>query len=482
MTPEQTAVWDRLHAFRVDNGTESLTFVRRLARENAWSVAYAERVFEEYKRFVFLAMTAGHPVTPSDQVDQAWHLHLTYTRSYWDEWCGKVLQAPLHHNPTKGGPAEGAKFDCWYHNTQESYRRLFGEEPPEDIWPAASIRFGDDLYYQRVNTKRHWIVPKPNLRRLAPVAAVLVGALFITGCANARFDEQVAGLGLSLGAVLWLQGIVLALVVALGIRLRRTVRDVERFTPVDGKALTSYDWAYLAGGEQRVFDTAVVGMVEDSVIAHDEANHRLRVVAPLPADAHPIERILYDEIARTDTGVRVGTLKQLTYKELGESQDLLVEQGLVVSPMQRGLARGLPISMIIIVDLIVLGLGVLTLIKGANLQDLASFFIIAGVMGLFAILPFVYAPRLTHRGEALLAARQRQVEHDQQEAPDRIDLPDAVALLGLTALHATMFATLAHDLKPPADGGGGCAGCGDGGGGGGGCGGGGCGGCGGCGG
>ena len=31
----------------------------------------ARRVIREYKRFTFLAMEAGHPVTPSDPVDQA---------------------------------------------------------------------------------------------------------------------------------------------------------------------------------------------------------------------------------------------------------------------------------------------------------------------------------------------------------------------------------------------------------------------------
>ncbi len=44
-------------------------------------------MFDEYRRFAFLAATAGHPVTPSDAVDQAWHLHLTYSRDYWDRFC-----------------------------------------------------------------------------------------------------------------------------------------------------------------------------------------------------------------------------------------------------------------------------------------------------------------------------------------------------------------------------------------------------------
>jgi hypothetical protein len=36
-----------------------------------------------------------HIVTPSEQVDQVWHLHLTYTRSYWDEFCPNVLGQPF---------------------------------------------------------------------------------------------------------------------------------------------------------------------------------------------------------------------------------------------------------------------------------------------------------------------------------------------------------------------------------------------------
>jgi len=58
-----------------------LPFEARLARENGWCRAYTQRVIVEYKRFVYLAMTAGHVVTPSEEVDHAWHMHLTYTRS-----------------------------------------------------------------------------------------------------------------------------------------------------------------------------------------------------------------------------------------------------------------------------------------------------------------------------------------------------------------------------------------------------------------
>ena len=99
----EVELWQRIAAFEFDPVDAALPFSRRLARDNGWSDAFAQRAVEEYRRFVFLAMVAGHPVTPSDEVDQVWHLHLCYTRSYWEDLCGEVLPRPLHHGPTRGG-------------------------------------------------------------------------------------------------------------------------------------------------------------------------------------------------------------------------------------------------------------------------------------------------------------------------------------------------------------------------------------------
>src|SRR5512138_3040100 len=90
---------NRIQAFSFDEHECPLPFADRLARENQWSAAHAERVISEYKRFIFLAMVAGHPVTPSDEVDQVWPPHLIYTHSYWERLCAGVLGRPLHHDP-----------------------------------------------------------------------------------------------------------------------------------------------------------------------------------------------------------------------------------------------------------------------------------------------------------------------------------------------------------------------------------------------
>lgn len=166
MNELEQALYERIMRFSFDTGNEPLTFEKRLRFENDWSPDYCARVIEEYKRFVFLAIVAGHPVTPSDQVDQVWHLHLTYTEPYWDNFCPQVLGKALHHVPTRGGPQEAEKFRRWYENTLDSYYRFFGQRPPEDIWPDASVRFGEDLYFRRVNIKRHWIMPRQQLTRL----------------------------------------------------------------------------------------------------------------------------------------------------------------------------------------------------------------------------------------------------------------------------------------------------------------------------
>lgn len=160
-TGEQQALWDRIRDHRLDDPEASLFFSRRLARDNLWPPAFSERVIEEYRRFVFLAMVAGHSVTPSDQVDQAWHLHLLYTRDYWGPFT-ELLPRPLHHGPAKGGHDEGRKFSDWYSKTMHSYWRWFGEHPPIDIWPSALERFGRDTRWLRVNADDYWLIPRPS--------------------------------------------------------------------------------------------------------------------------------------------------------------------------------------------------------------------------------------------------------------------------------------------------------------------------------
>jgi hypothetical protein len=153
-------LWARLEAFSIDDAAAEFPFSARLAQENGWSRVQALAVVREYKRFLYLCVRAGHPCTPSDAVDQAWHLHLAYTRSYWEDLCERVLRRPLHHGPTRGGSEERAKYRDWYQATLRSYRQHFGEDPPAAIWPSPWLRFDPRARFRRVDGSRHWIVPR----------------------------------------------------------------------------------------------------------------------------------------------------------------------------------------------------------------------------------------------------------------------------------------------------------------------------------
>ncbi|MEO0319895.1 MAG: hypothetical protein AAF199_03265 [Pseudomonadota bacterium] len=176
-------LWSRLSTLSFDAPAAQFCFADRLARDNNWSPAFAARVVTEYRRFAFLARVTGHEVTPSDAVDQAWHLHLTYTRHYWGPFA-QALGAPLHHGPTLGGPSERTRYADNYAKTLASYEQFFGELPSADIWPESAERFAAAPHMRRVDM-RQMSKPAARNRSLATLVAGIGGTL--TGAATTVF-------------------------------------------------------------------------------------------------------------------------------------------------------------------------------------------------------------------------------------------------------------------------------------------------------
>ncbi|HKM63199.1 MAG TPA: hypothetical protein VJY39_11995 [Acidisphaera sp.] len=164
-TPALRALWGRIERHEFEP-PQALNFTHRLARDRFWPLRYARAAVAEYRRFCFLAVTAPSPMTPSEEVDEVWHVHLTYSRDYWDVWCGRVLQAPLHHDPTQGGPAEQRRFRAQYALTLARYESFFG--PPEaQFWPATHRRFRPLPRFRTIDADHAWVLTRPRalLRR-----------------------------------------------------------------------------------------------------------------------------------------------------------------------------------------------------------------------------------------------------------------------------------------------------------------------------
>lgn len=170
--------WDRLKDFQVSSPSDELGFIDRLARDNGWSYRFAQGAYGEYLRFIYLMWVTEYSLTPSDEVDQVWHLHLCYSKSYWEDLCQDALGGVmLHHGPTKGGKSEAKRFDAQYDATLQLYKEHFGHKPPKKYWPPKRKRFNQHDRWRRINLRGAIVLRWPMYLMIffAALATVFVG-------------------------------------------------------------------------------------------------------------------------------------------------------------------------------------------------------------------------------------------------------------------------------------------------------------------
>lgn len=140
--PDQHAeLWRKVKEYQFDKPGAPYPFSQKLKKRNKWNDhAFALRVIEEYRKFLYLTQTCPYMCTPSLIVDEAWHLHLQYTDMYWIKMCRDIFGRALHHHPGDGSDEDKEKFAAIYERTLDDYTKVFGT-PPEDIWgkPNPSI-------------------------------------------------------------------------------------------------------------------------------------------------------------------------------------------------------------------------------------------------------------------------------------------------------------------------------------------------------
>ncbi|PIF43791.1 hypothetical protein CLU96_0707 [Chryseobacterium sp. 52] len=127
-------LWSRIQSFSLDASDADFPFSKKLAKEEHWTLDFAQKAIQEYKKFVYLCCILPNGASPSETVDKVWHMHLIYTQNYWDEFCPNILKRKLHHHPSKGGFNEKTKHRDWFSDTLKSYHEVFKQEAPKDIW------------------------------------------------------------------------------------------------------------------------------------------------------------------------------------------------------------------------------------------------------------------------------------------------------------------------------------------------------------
>ena len=481
----QSTLWERVQDYSPDDHESSFTFTMRLARENNWSLAYADRVVYEYKRFMFLATSCDHVVTPSEQVDQAWHLHMVYTRSYWDDFCGKVLKKPIHHGPTKGGKPEQEKFIDLYELTLNSYREVFGEHPPADIWPNVQERFAKGSIHQRIDRKDYWVIRKPDFSKLYSIEAAQLSVAAITPVLLIGWSPY------QLSGKPFLVFYALLTIATFGL-----VFGLQRWLVSDGsskweryksksKGFSTDHWAYLAGGSSRLLQS---GLSELLVGRQAKAFRQQLQLGdakgkPVVPKSKIAQRILAKLQSKPHDNLDFAAIKQSTKLDVARISGQLVDAGLIQPRTKRYSIACL--SVLVMSGVLVVG--VIRIIQALENSKPFDFLIIEMAFALIATIAIpVFVPRRTHLGNKILASKTDPMKLEKMnhltEKSSPLEVAMMVGLFGPTLLCNTAFDGFDKDIKHvltgpiDASGGGGCGA--DGGCGGGGCGGGGCGGCG----
>ncbi|MFN7245417.1 MAG: TIGR04222 domain-containing membrane protein [Microcystis sp.] len=457
MNFQQTELYKRIQAFALDRPDSQLSFSQRLAKDNGWSLGYTQRAIEEYKKFIFLAVAAGHPVTPSDQIDQVWHLHLTYTRLYWQEFCPKILQTTLHHEPTRGGSSEQLKFGSWYSKTLESYEQFFGHIPPIDIWPKPKDRFGRDLHFIRINTQQSWVLSKPNLtiflkpqlRKIGIFTFLAFLSLMITGC---QIISQIPNPMNFTGPeflTFYISLVVMGIALAAWLRFSLCLVSTNTKQQPD---LNTYEIAFLAGGNHRLIMAAITSLVKQGYVEvlkekspFGRTQSKLVVTGKIDAIADPVEKAVAQDILATD-----GAIEQVFRKSTGMKDSIrarLEQLGLFLSDAQAFKAQIYP-SLIVV---ILLGIGLCKMAVGISRDKPVGLLLIC-IFGLLVLgARFFVKPQCkrSRYGEIIFNDLTNRLQHLKTANSSDSELVLAVALFGATVLMADMALADLYQMLTP---------------------------------
>ena len=123
---EAQELWQKIEEYKLPFGEDYLEYKMK------WQRAYCNLALSEYRRFAFLALISDSEITPSEPIDEVWHLHILHTQDY--ARFGTACQRFLHHWP--GMPTNRPQWNKQYERTRELYRQVFGYEAPQAFWPT----------------------------------------------------------------------------------------------------------------------------------------------------------------------------------------------------------------------------------------------------------------------------------------------------------------------------------------------------------
>ncbi len=107
----------------------------RYASDYDLSLDVARAHERECKRFLILcALNHGESYGMRGPTDNYWHTFIMFTKEY-QAFCDQVAGRFLHHVPRSSKSPPKGKSSGGYRRMLEDYKKVFGEDPPPELWP-----------------------------------------------------------------------------------------------------------------------------------------------------------------------------------------------------------------------------------------------------------------------------------------------------------------------------------------------------------
>ncbi len=290
-------LWTNIQQFAFDEPGATITFSKKLAAQQKWPATYTERVIEEYRRFIFLCCISPKGASPSKAVDEVWHLHLTYTQSYWNAFCKNTLGKDVHHYPSTGGTREDHKHADWYGETLRLYESVFDEKPPADIWPQPVEASGSVSLRQPVDVS--WSTYKEQYR-IGKDMWIKVGVLCLLPFVSSYIINGIASPFSLKGPQFLLFYAILVFTSLIAFYLLRKDRLAfmkEAMNAWSPKDMSVFQLAHSVYGKDRAIETCLIDLYRRGLVSVNEINrkivvHRNNYQAPVKEENPLMKRLL----------------------------------------------------------------------------------------------------------------------------------------------------------------------------------------------
>lgn len=112
------------------------TLLSHLVDKTALGDRKARIAVKEYRRFLYLAAVSDREVVPSPLIDHLWQLHITLSRTYFEDFCPRIIGRVIIRQPRRPGAAN----DLAYAETLTLYAAEFGERSDRNVWPEPAAQ------------------------------------------------------------------------------------------------------------------------------------------------------------------------------------------------------------------------------------------------------------------------------------------------------------------------------------------------------